>query len=227
ALGAHVTIAACDIADPEAVRTLLDTVPDDHPLTAVIHSAGVVDDATATRLAPSALERVLAHKVDGAWNLHEATADLDLVAFVLFSSGAGVLGSAGQAGYAAANSFLDALAHHRRSLGLPAQSLAWGRGPTPARRPRTWVRSRRPACPGHGGWKPSRTTRGAHSWTPPPTSIGPSSFPYRWTWPACERARPHPRPSRTCCGDWYGHTGHSVATTTPEPSRSCVPSVPV
>ncbi len=127
ALGAHVTIAACDIADPEAVRTLLDTVPEDHPLTAVIHSAGVVDDATVTRLAPSALDRVLAPKVDGAWNLHEATADLDLDAFVLFSSGAGVLGSAGQAGYAAANSFLDALAHHRRSLGLPAQSLAWGR----------------------------------------------------------------------------------------------------
>ncbi len=127
ALGAHVTVAACDVADPEAVRALLDTVPDEHPLTAVFHSAGVVDDATVTRLGAEALERVLRPKVDGAWNLHLATADRDLDAFVLFSSGAGVFGSAGQAGYAAANSFLDALAHHRRSLGLPAQSLAWGR----------------------------------------------------------------------------------------------------
>ncbi|WP_116244244.1 type I polyketide synthase [Nocardiopsis sp. FIRDI 009] len=126
ALGAHVTVAACDVADPAQVRALLDTVPDDHPLVGVVHAAGVVDDATAARLDPPTLERVLRPKVDGAWNLHLATADLDLDAFVLFSSAAGVFGAAGQAGYAAANSFLDALAHHRRSLGLPAQSLAWG-----------------------------------------------------------------------------------------------------
>ncbi|OOC52837.1 MULTISPECIES: type I polyketide synthase [Nocardiopsis] len=127
ALGAQVTVASCDVADPEELRELLDTVPDDHPLTAVFHSAGVVDDATVTRIGARALERVLRPKVDGAWNLHTATADRDLDAFVLFSSAAGVLGSAGQGGYAAANSFMDALAHHRRSLGLPAQSLAWGR----------------------------------------------------------------------------------------------------
>jgi len=125
-LGASVGIASCDAADRNSLRRLLATIPIEHPLTAVIHAAGVLDDAVFAAQTPQHLDSVLRPKVDAAWNLHELTASADLAAFVMFSSAAGVLGSVGQANYAAANAFLDGLAQHRRHQGLPGVSMAWG-----------------------------------------------------------------------------------------------------
>ncbi|WP_199485446.1 SDR family NAD(P)-dependent oxidoreductase, partial [Actinomadura craniellae] len=120
ALGAHVTVAACDITDPHAVADLIATIPTAHPLTAVIHTAGILDDAALHTLTPHQLHTVLAPKVDGTWNLHHHTHHHDLAAFVLYSSLTATLGTPGQANYAAANTFQDTLAHHRHHHGQPA-----------------------------------------------------------------------------------------------------------
>ncbi|WP_369777698.1 type I polyketide synthase [Streptomyces sp. R33] len=124
--GAAVSVAACDVSDRDEVRALLASVPAEHRLTGVVHTAGVLDDGVIGAQTPERLARVFAPKVDAVRHLDELTRGLDLDAFVVFSSASGVFGSAGQGNYAAANAFLDGLTAGRRAAGLPGVSLAWG-----------------------------------------------------------------------------------------------------
>ncbi|WP_328410833.1 type I polyketide synthase [Nocardia sp. NBC_00403] len=125
-LGAQVRVVACDVTDPGAVSRLVAGVSEPWPLTGVIHAAGVLDDGVIAALTASRVDAVLAPKAAAAWYLHEATADLNLAAFVVFSSLSGTVGGPGQANYAAANTFVDGLVAHRRARGLAGRSLAWG-----------------------------------------------------------------------------------------------------
>ncbi|MBM7443060.1 type I polyketide synthase [Streptomyces sp. HB132] len=125
-LGTCVTVAACDVTDREALAALIDSVPAEHPLTAVVHTAGVLDDGMLGSLTPERVERVLRPKTDAVLHLHELTRHLDLSAFVLFSSLAATFGNAGQAAYAAGNAFLDTIAAVRHAQDLPATSIGWG-----------------------------------------------------------------------------------------------------
>jgi acyl transferase domain-containing protein/acyl carrier protein len=126
-LGARVTIAACDVADPASVEKVLASLPEQYPLTAVFHAAGVAQRlATLDDLSLGEFAEVSRAKVDGAVNLDRLLGDQQLTTFVLFSSGSAAWGSAGQAAYAGANAVLDALAAQRRARGLAATSIAWG-----------------------------------------------------------------------------------------------------
>src|SRR5262249_48574261 len=125
-LGAGVTVAACDAADAGALSDVIANITRERPLRGVIHAAGVLDDGVLTGLTSEQFATVFAPKVEGAGHLHKMTQDRELYFFVLFSSIPGVIATPGQANYAAANTFLDALAHHRRAQGLPATSIAWG-----------------------------------------------------------------------------------------------------
>ncbi|MFC7532066.1 SDR family NAD(P)-dependent oxidoreductase, partial [Actinoplanes sp. GCM10030250] len=125
-IGATATAVACDAGDRTSLAAALATVAPEHPLTAVVHAAGVLDDGVVTALTPQRLDTVLRPKADAAWHLHELTRDRNLAAFVLFSSVTATLGSPGQGNYTSANAFLESLAHLRRAAGLPATALAWG-----------------------------------------------------------------------------------------------------
>ncbi|MFF0530970.1 SDR family NAD(P)-dependent oxidoreductase [Nocardia amikacinitolerans] len=124
--GAQVKVVACDVSDAGAVAGLRAEVSARQPLSGVIHAAGVLDDGVIASLTAQRMDAVLAPKADAAWYLHEATADLNLAAFVVFSSLSGTIGGPGQANYAAANTFVDGLVAHRRARGLAGRSLAWG-----------------------------------------------------------------------------------------------------
>jgi amino acid adenylation domain-containing protein/thioester reductase-like protein len=125
-LGAKATVVTCDCADLDSVTSVMTLFGPDRPLRGVVHLAGVLDDGALTAMTPERFDKVFLPKVDGAWHLHHLTQDVELDFFVLFSSIAGVMGAPGQANYAAASTFLDALAHLRRAKGLAAVSVAWG-----------------------------------------------------------------------------------------------------
>ncbi|HKS49200.1 MAG TPA: SDR family NAD(P)-dependent oxidoreductase, partial [Amycolatopsis sp.] len=124
--GARVAFEACDVADRDALRGVLARMSAEHPLTVVVHAAGVLDDGMVEELTPRRMDNVFRAKAVGAEHLHELTKDLDLAAFVLFSSASGLFGGPGQGNYSAANAYLDGLAHRRRAEGLPAVSIGWG-----------------------------------------------------------------------------------------------------
>ncbi len=126
ACGCAVGVASCDVTDRGELERLVESIPEDHPLTAVVHAAGVLDDGLIESLDAARLEMVMRPKVEATLHLHELTRERDIAAFILFSSAAGIVGAPGQGNYASANAFMDAFAQWRRAQGLPAMSLAWG-----------------------------------------------------------------------------------------------------
>src|SRR4029079_7853768 len=125
--GARIEVLQVDVADRDALSAALEQVHENMPdLCGIFHAVGVIADGSLMRLTRASMATVFAPKVTGAWNLHLLTQESRLDFFVMFSSVASLLGSPGQANYAAANTFLDALAHYRRALGQPGLSINWG-----------------------------------------------------------------------------------------------------
>ncbi|MFH5210974.1 SDR family NAD(P)-dependent oxidoreductase [Antrihabitans sp. NCIMB 15449] len=213
-LGCAVTVSACDVTDRPALESVVAAIPTEQPLSVVIHAAGVLDDATIESMTPTQLDRVWAPKVDGALALDELTRSLNLSAFVVFSSIAGLLGTAGQGNYAAANAALDALARDRRAAGYPATSLAWGPGASMGRPTAECPRnSPRPTSPvGNGSvWSRSRATRASNCSMPRCRQTRPC-------WQRCGPTRRHVGPGKNtnCSVDWHLDPLHTI----PESRRS-------
>ena len=124
--GTRVSIKSVDVSDKEALAEVINSIPSDSPLKIIIHAAAVLDDSILIEQDSSKFKKVLSPKIKGAWNLHQLTEEINLDQFILFSSVAAVMGSAGQANYAAANTFLDALADYRQQKGLPVHNINWG-----------------------------------------------------------------------------------------------------
>lgn len=124
--GATVTVAAADVSDFPQLQSVFSNIPAQYPLRGIIHAAGILDDGVLLNQTWARFEAVLQPKVTGAWNLHRLSQDQPLEFFVMFSSIASLLGSAGQSNYSVANAFLDALAHYRKGQGLAALSINWG-----------------------------------------------------------------------------------------------------
>ncbi|MCZ1006269.1 beta-ketoacyl reductase [Streptomyces lydicus] len=193
--GAEADVVACDTADRDALTAVLTRIVADRPLTGVVHAAGLVADATITSLTPEQLDVVLAPKVAAAVNLHELTQGSDLALFVLFSSASATFGTPGQGNYAAANAFLDGLAQHRVTHGLPATSVGWG----------LWAEAS--GITGHlAAADRARITRagealGTEEASPSSTRPSPPSTP---TWWRCVSTTPcsgrRPTPRTRCCG---------------------------
>jgi acyl transferase domain-containing protein/NADPH:quinone reductase-like Zn-dependent oxidoreductase/SAM-dependent methyltransferase/acyl carrier protein len=125
--GVSVSVFGADIGSPKDVSRIMTEIRSaNRPLKGIFHLAMVIDDAPLSALSRDRMRSVLAPKANGAWLLHQATQDLKLDCFVMFSSVSSVFGNPAQGNYAAANAFLDSLAHHRRALGLPALTINWG-----------------------------------------------------------------------------------------------------
>ena len=127
AAGVHILEAPADVSRLDQVEELFDHIAQNlPPLHGIFHAAGVLEDGVLLQLDDNRFRAVCAPKIAGAWNLHSLTLKYPVDLFVMFSSAMALLGSPGQGNYAAANAFLDALAHHRRALGMPGLSVNWG-----------------------------------------------------------------------------------------------------